>query len=566
MRLTPPPIYFMHLPRTGGTGLGKWLRTAYGRRAYVDLQVSRLPGMDAARLRGFSCYHSWHLGRGMFEWLNRPDLSCITLLRHPIERAVSDMYGIQRAALDHGQRFTAACLADLQPWLRASPDDCIRSGVMDRLLTNVQCRILGSRREYTFLQQAPRGTFWQPLNAVSWFDFPWLDEHAPAADADLQWDAASWLDAMAVVGLTERFAESLLLIGDLLGIPPPSDLPHANVNPKRVNDTMRYQDRLSPAALARLEELNQFDLDLYAQAQERFAEQWARYQARPRRTYSIAPRLRQLFHPLSAWLRHAGKPLRRAPALRQYVGWFGRRQGLRIYWATLFGPGGEAQIQTGRAAAPVHLRLRTSDFRIYGQVMGREEYALPLGQPPRVIVDAGANIGLSAVYFANRYPAASILAIEPEAANYGLLCKNVAAYPQIVPIRAALWDVPTTAALVGQPGLYGAVRVQMTEQPLPGTGMGEVATVTLTQLMADYQLDYVDLLKMDIEGAEQKVFAAAAPWIGQVNVIIAELHDRLYPGCALSFYAATRGFDCAWRRGEHIIVARRNFIQPDQAT
>jgi|GEM_PF-1807130 len=292
MRLTAVPVYFMHLPRTGGTALGRWLRTAYGRRAYVDLQVSRLPGMDAAHLGGRSCYHSWHLGRGMFERLGRPDLACITLLRHPIERAVSDIYGIQRTALNHGDRFTASCLADLQPWLCAAPEDCIRSGAMDRLLTNVQCRILGSRREYTAWQQAPRGTFWRPLNDVSWFDFPWLDEHEPQNDANVQQDAAAWLDAMAVVGLTERFTESLLLIGDLLGIPSPAKMTRANENPGRSAGALRYRDRIAPLALDRLAALNRHDLELYDQASERFEQQWARYQAQPRRTYSIAARLR----------------------------------------------------------------------------------------------------------------------------------------------------------------------------------------------------------------------------------------------------------------------------------
>jgi FkbM family methyltransferase len=566
MRLTPPPLYFMHLPRTGGTALGQWLRMTYGRHAYVDLQISRLPGMDAARLRNHTCYHSWHLGRGMFEWLSRPDLVCITLLRHPIERSVSDIYGIQRAALNHGQRFTASCLASLQPWLHASPDDCIRSGVMDRLLTNAQSRILGSRREYAFLQRAPSGLFWQPLNAVSWFDFPWLDERAPEVDSALHRDAVVWLDAMAVVGLTERFAESLLLIGDRLGIPIPTKLPHTNINPKRDGAAMRYRDQLSPLSIARLEELNRHDLELYDQARERFEEQWTRYQVQPRRTYSLAPHVRKISRPPNFLKQPVRAALHRGAAMNRYIAWFGVRQGLAVLWATLFAPDGEVRVKLQQVRTPLSLRVCTSDFRIYGQVLGRREYDIPLHHSPRTIIDAGANIGLTAIYFANRYPTARILAIEPEASNYAMLCKNVAAYSQIAPIRAALWDTHTMVTLAGAPGVFGAIRANPRKQKADDVALGQVETVTISQLMHDYHLDCVDVLKVDIEGAERVVFAAAASWIGHIGVIIAELHDRFEPGCTLTFNAATRIFPLEWRSGEHVVVARSGCVSlPSEA-
>lgn len=57
-----------------------------------------------------------------------------------------------------------------------------------------------------------------------------------------------------------------------------------------------------------LEELNRYDMELYAHATELFEQQWARYQGRPRHVYSIAPRLRiplrQTASGLKGWLRH----------------------------------------------------------------------------------------------------------------------------------------------------------------------------------------------------------------------------------------------------------------------
>ena len=60
---------------------------------------------------------------------------------------------------------------------------------------------------------------------------------------------------------------------------------------------MRYRQQLKPATLARIEEMNRYDAELHAYATALFEQQWANYQARPRRTYSIAPRLRTLLRP-----------------------------------------------------------------------------------------------------------------------------------------------------------------------------------------------------------------------------------------------------------------------------
>jgi hypothetical protein len=99
---------------------------------------------------------------------------------------------------------------------------------------------------------------------------------------------------MAIVGVNEHFNESVLLVCDVLGIPAPTSLPRANRNPQRTNQKERYRSTLAPRVAEQLAELTQHDQELYSIAYERFQQQWAQYQAHPRRTYSIAPRLRAL--------------------------------------------------------------------------------------------------------------------------------------------------------------------------------------------------------------------------------------------------------------------------------
>ena len=88
----------------------------------------------------------------------------------------------------------------------------------------------------------------------------------------------------------------------------------------------------------------------------------------------------------------------------------------------------------------VHIRIGTTDEGAYEQVLLEHQYAIDLPFSPRVIVDAGANIGTTSIYFAHRYPEARIIAIEAEASNFALLSKNVEPYARITPIHAALWS------------------------------------------------------------------------------------------------------------------------------
>lgn len=90
---------------------------------------------------------------------------------------------------------------------------------------------------------------------------------------------------------------------------------------------------------------------------------------------------------------------------------------------------------------PVHVRLGTTDLKTFSQVFGKLEYdSFTFVKPPQVIIDGGGNIGLAAIFFARKFPSAKIITIEPSAENFDVLKANVAPYPSIVPVHAALWN------------------------------------------------------------------------------------------------------------------------------
>ena len=217
-------------------------------------------------------------------------------------------------------------------------------------------------------------------------------------------------------------------------------------------------------------------------------------------------------------------------------------------------------------AHPFRLRLPSSDVPTCRQVFVKDEYDFVTERPLRTIIDAGANIGLASIRFANRFPDARIVAIEPEAANFALLRANVAPYPNIIPVQAALWCSDGEIELV-DPGLghWGyMVDAPAAATHLPTRVCHRVRAVTVGTLIEAHGLGRIDLLKVDIEGAEREVFADTTGWIDRVDAIIVEEHDRLKPGCRGSVERGAAGFADRWQQGENLFFVRDGRISPRQ--
>ncbi len=84
----------------------------------------------------------------------------------------------------------------------------------------------------------------------------------------------------------------------------------------------------------------------------------------------------------------------------------------------------------------------------------------------------------------------------------------------------------------------------------------QVPGMTISKIMADYELARIDILKIDIEGAEREVFSDSSAWIGKVDSAIIELHERMKSGCNRSFYNGSNGFDQEWLQGENVYLSR----------
>lgn len=198
---------------------------------------------------------------------------------------------------------------------------------------------------------------------------------------------------------------------------------------------------------------------------------------------------------------------------------------------------------------PLYIRLATTDLSVFRQVLVEKHYDFNLPREPKTIVDAGANIGLASVFFAQRWPNALIAAIEPEDSNFGILERNVAPYPCIRPLKAGLWLDTGEIELV-DPGLGNhGFQIRAATSDLQKE-RSFIKSLSVNSIMDELKVDFIDILKLDIEGAEAVVFANASSWINQVGVVMAELHDHIRPGCTAAFEAATQNFRKFGTRGE----------------
>jgi FkbM family methyltransferase len=158
-----------------------------------------------------------------------------------------------------------------------------------------------------------------------------------------------------------------------------------------------------------------------------------------------------------------------------------------------------------------------------------------------LVIDAGGYIGTAAIAFARRYPNATIVTLEPNAANYKVLLKNTAPWPNIVAKRAALTPEAGTAILHDRgTGNWGFTLIEKAADR-PTSPIERVPCVTVDQLLEEIGVDGIDIFKIDIEGGEHALLSGNNGWIGKTTGICIELHDRIRPGCSEVWRAATAG-------------------------
>lgn len=215
----------------------------------------------------------------------------------------------------------------------------------------------------------------------------------------------------------------------------------------------------------------------------------------------------------------------------------------------------------------IHQIFTNNDYSISHWEQGRKliEYHNEQSKiQPSLIVDAGANIGASVVYFAKNYPNSMIFSVEPDKTNWHLLSINSSEF-NCFNFNGAISDKDGELAFV-DPGRSdwgfmtasleseGIENITKVKSICPESILNHSSTANTTPL----------IFKIDIEGGEDVLFRGDVSWLDKFPLVIIELHDWMLPfsGSAKNFIKAVAqyDFDIVYR-DENMFLFNRNILK-----
>lgn len=241
-------------------------------------------------------------------------------------------------------------------------------------------------------------------------------------------------------------------------------------------------------------------------------------------------------------------------------------QGFRSEWGS-----GTLTLHPRDLEQSIFVRRGDSDYRAFKQIFLRKEYALGedaedivklrydailgAGDIP-VIVDAGANIGLTSIWFSTHYPKATIVAIEPDATNHAMLVRNTAELGNVIPLHSAIGSKAGLVDVNLRSGQSWASTTARSES-------GSTKIITIMDAVRRVPRGIPLIVKIDIEGFEYDLFADNLSWLDEACCVFVEPHDWLFPTGATSrsFQKAfgSRNFGL-FIHGENLVYLNDKFL------
>jgi FkbM family methyltransferase len=172
------------------------------------------------------------------------------------------------------------------------------------------------------------------------------------------------------------------------------------------------------------------------------------------------------------------------------------------------------------------VRNGSSDLKVFEQHFARREMLdIPFGRVPADILDLGANVGISVEVFRRLFPAARIIAVELDEQNARLCRLNHQSDEMITVVHAAIWS---ESRLVSVKDVGNGPWALQVEPSTLSSALDTVPALTYDEILSLHGLRFVDVMKMDIEGAEADVLEASWETIfGCTAVSIIEIHHWL---------------------------------------
>lgn len=170
-----------------------------------------------------------------------------------------------------------------------------------------------------------------------------------------------------------------------------------------------------------------------------------------------------------------------------------------------------------RLQHPLFVRPGTQDVSAVINNIVREEYGqFELAEPPQTLIDAGAYIGDTSAYFLSRFPTLQSVALEPNPESFLMAKENLLPYGKRVTL------LPIALSSTEDPVYFSGEEMGA---GIKQSGEVKIEATTISKLLERFPNGRVNILKMDIEGAEDDIFRTEiSDWLPNVDCIIVETH------------------------------------------
>jgi len=173
-----------------------------------------------------------------------------------------------------------------------------------------------------------------------------------------------------------------------------------------------------------------------------------------------------------------------------------------------------------RGDIKIRYRLNKGDLHSIREIWFQEIYRLPFDSPSGVLLDLGANIGLTSIWLAKKFSFPQVIAVEPDPNNAALLRQNFdlngisgeVLEAAIGPMEGTVRFNPSELSNLGKLSTHGSLPVSM---------------ISVDTIIKKCRVTRFALVKIDIEGGEQDLFDGPTEWLARTEAITIEFHSNV---------------------------------------
>jgi FkbM family methyltransferase len=179
-------------------------------------------------------------------------------------------------------------------------------------------------------------------------------------------------------------------------------------------------------------------------------------------------------------------------------------------------------------------RLNKGDLHSIREIWFEEAYRLPFEDPSGVLLDLGANIGMTSLWLAKRYSFTQVIAVEPDPNNAALVRQNL----ELNGIAGQVLEAaigPKEAMARFEFSEFSNLGKLSESGPL-------VPMISVATIIQKFAVTRFALIKIDIEGGEQELFDGPTEWLARTDAIIIEFHPTIVDYLRLTGLVRSKGF------------------------